>query len=142
MPKGLDIMLAVGKKPVAEEESPEEAMMQEEEGMMPDEVVGESQSVIALPKGFRLPEGAKEGSPFTTTIRGVARNGQFEVQALGDMPMHSEAMETPEEEASESEKEQANEPSPEGHSAIFAAESEKYKKKKNDEMSAQKAFRG
>jgi len=142
MPKGLDIMLAVGKAdkkpPMAQE--PEEMMETPMEETMEDE--GSENQMIMLPKGFRLPEGAKEGEPFTTTIRGVAKDGQFEIQALGDMPMHSEATETPMEEASESPEEQTNEPAEEPHSDVFKAESEKYKKKKADEMAATKAFRG
>jgi len=139
MPKGLDIMLAVGKAdkaPPMEEEMAEAPM----EESMEDEAT--ENQVIALPKGFRLPEGAKDGEPFTTTIRGISRNGQFEIQAIGDMPTHSEATETPEEEASESEEEQAMEPMKEPHSEVFKAEAEKYKKKKADEMSAKKAFQG
>ena len=140
MPKGLDIMLAVGKadkKPMAE--GPEEEMETPMEEST--ETEGAENQMIMLPKGFRLPEGAKEGEPFTTTIRGVSRNGQFEIQALGDMPMHSEASETPEEEASEPTQEQMNE-GEEPHSEIFAAESAKMKKRRADEDAANKVFRG
>lgn len=128
-------MLAVGKKPEAtEEEMPmEEAMMEEETPRT---------SSITLPKGFRLPEGAKEGEPFTTTIRGVARNGQLEIQALGDMPMHSETKETPEEEESESSMEEEMEPTEGPQPEVLAAETERYKRKKADEMAAKKAFQG
>ena len=137
-------MLAVGKadkKPPMDNEPGAEEMAETpmEEST---ETEGAENQMITLPKGFRLPEGAKEGEPFTTTIRGVSRNGQFEIQALGDMPMHSETTETPEEEASESPEEQANEPMEEPHSEIFKAEAEKYKKKKADEEAATKAFRG
>ena len=142
MPKGLDIMLAVGKadkKPMAEEPMVEE--MEETPMEEPMEGAAEKQ-MIMLPKGFRLPEGAKEGEPFTTTIRGVARNGQLEIQALGDMPMHSEGGETPEEEGSETEEEEMMEPTEQPQSDVFKAESDKYKKKKADEMAANKVFRG
>lgn len=132
-------MLAVGKKPMAPEQG-EEEMEAPMEATTENE--GTENQMVNLPEGFRLPEGAKEGEPFTTTIRGVARNGKFEIQALGDMPMHSEATETPEEEGSESEQEQANEATEEPHSEVFMAESAKYKKKKADEMSAKKAFQG
>lgn len=119
---GLSILLAIGKKKPTDEkpsyESSDEGAAaggNEDEGAEPEsEETGEDQESTAgqeltLPKGFKPPTEAQDGEPFTTTIRGKIVDGKLEVLAVGDVPMHSEEAETPEEEESESPEEESAE---------------------------------
>lgn len=121
---GLSILLALGKKPepkddgdvMPPEEASSEAMPEGEDMPMMDE----PEASITLPKGFKLPPGAKEGETFTTTVRGVVDGDRFIVEAIGDMPLDGG-----EEELQEAPEEQGAEPSPEDAQAEYEAQGNK-----------------
>lgn len=149
-------MLAVGK-PKGQAEMPDKEEDIQPDGDLSTDETGEdevdkgapytstedvevNEQTLTLPKGFKLPGNARDGEPFTTTIRGKAMSGKFIVEAIGDMPMHNEATETPEEEASESPEEQANE-GEEPHDEYYMKKSAAIKKQKRDEDAANQVFR-
>lgn len=143
---GLSIMLAVGKKkdePSYESDEAAPGGNDESEMMGESEPMGEpteeaAESCLMIPKGFKVPSGSRDGEPFTTTVRGKIVDGKLMVEALGDVPMHSEQGETMEEEMSESPEEQAMEP--EEESPMYQQEAKMMKKKRDDEMAARKVF--
>ena len=146
---GLNLLIAVGKgkpagpageMPMEGKEAPEGAMMGgEEEGGEQEE------NCITLPKGFQPPQDASDGKPFTTTVRGKIMDGKFYVEALGDMPMHSEEGETQEEEESESPEEEAQEeeePPAEEPDEVDKMLEAKNKRRMFEEKAARKVFQG
>lgn len=107
---------------------------------MPDEPVSQLKEkpsyMLPVPAGFKAPSAAAGDGIFTTTIRTKIVTGKdgekmFDIQAVGDMPVHSEEGETPAEEESES---------PEEESSEDEGDDTGYKKQKADMDKAQKAF--
>lgn len=98
MPKSpLDLLIAVGKsgksKAPPTEEAPEmleEESVEESVDMPLPEMHAEpdgDENSITLPPGFKPPDGSEDGKPFTTTVRGLIRDGRFYPESIGDMPL-------------------------------------------------------
>ncbi len=133
-PSKLAAMLAIGGNEPAEmdDEAPPQAGMPPEEG-----AESQGECLIDLPKGFRAPSGVVEGEPFSTTVRGKIVGGQFQVEAIGDMPMSGKAEVAemppqPQEEEEPQAQPQMNSPE--------AMEGAALQKRKGEEMAARKAF--
>lgn len=142
---GLSIMLALGKKPTAGDPSDEADNPVDDgadnapaEPSATDEPEDDSSAArIPLPKGFKPPQDATDGEPFTTTVRGKIVDGEFEVEAIGDMPLNGgESGESPDEEAAESPQEEATEDEDPMHAQML----KEYSKKKSADNAARNAF--
>ncbi len=134
--KSLDLLIAVGKggaKPSGDMPSDDpmggDEMMPPEDGATSnagaDDMDGD-ENCIALPPGFKAPDGSEDGKPFTTTIRGKIMDGKFYAEAIGDMPLDGKGAEAP----------QAEE---ETDTSMDAPASD-YAAKKADSMAAKAAF--
>ena len=150
----LDLLIAVGKPKSRGPDGMTSTSIAEPDqgdGMAPGGNVVEEEEVveepmeggIALPAGFKAPDGIEDGQLFSTTVSGKKMGQMFYPETLGDMPLTpvGEAEETMADEMMESEEtqEEEDEAGTEMHPEL-AKMAKMFKKKKADDMAAKNAF--
>lgn len=125
----------------------------EEETIVEEEVVEKperEEPSIALPPGFRPPDGVEEDQDFDTTCRACVRGDRLYFKKVGDMPVTPEGQEeeleeedeTMVDEMAESEDQQAAEAAAGTEMHPEAARVATMKKRRAEEQKARNVFRG